>query len=473
MPPGEFFAFSACISPAPGRIVNVSETMARFVAGLDLDTIPARAIEVAKGGLVDAIGTAIAGTNTEPARILTRWARTEGGKPVCGVIGAGFKTSPAIAARANGTIGHAHDFDPPQPLLPVLLALGESERSTGRAVLEAYVAGVEVQSKLQGGITEKHSALGWHSNPIFGTFAATASAARLLGLDAHQTQMAFGIAASEASGVRGNIGTMAKPLHAGIAAANGILAATLARDGMSGAPDGLGGEFGVLRLVATPGEYDEHRIAGTFGDPWNLVDKEIRIKPYPCCRWAHRPLDAVLALVRENDVRPDQVESIECEVGAQVSEVMTYKIAGTELESKFCLPYCLAVAVIDRKAGLAQFTETRVRDSSVHALALRVKVEHPGGLSEYVTGALLPCVVRLRMKSGKVLEQSAGPALGDREKPMTFEGIVGKYRDCVEGRLSADDAQRVLALVKGIESLTDVSELADILTNRVLPQALP
>ena len=444
--------------------MNTTERIAQFVSNLTLDDVPGRAREIAKGGIVDALGAAVAGTQTEAARIVTRWTRALGGTPSAGVIGGAFKTSAATAACANGTIGHALDFDPPLPLLPVIFGLGESEWVSGRRVLEAYVAGFEVQSKLQSGVSVKHSADGWHSNTVFGTFGATAAAAKLLRLDVQQTQMAFGIAASEAGGLRQNLGTMTKPFHAGMAASNGITAATLAREGFTSAPDGFEGEFGVLRVFATPGEYDERQIAGTFGDPWNLVAREIRIKPYPCCRWAHRPLDALFALTRPNDVQADAVESIECEVGAHVSKVMTYPVARTALEAKFCLPYCLAVAVCDGRAGIGQFTDSRVRDAQVQVLAGRVTVIHPGGKSEWDAGAPLPCTVRLRLKNGRTLEASTGAARGDRDNPMTFGDIADKYRDCTRDLLQAEQAERLLMLVQDIEALPDLSELASILT---------
>lgn len=444
--------------------MNTTEKIAQFVANLALNDVPERAREIAKGGIVDALGAAIAGTQTEAARIITRWTRALGGTSSAGVIGGSFKTSAAQAARANGTIGHALDFDPPLPLLPVLLALGESERASGREVLEAYVAGFEVQSKLQSGVSTKHSAHGWHSNTVFGTFGATAAAARLLKLDVRHTQMAFGIAASEASGIRQNLGTMTKPFHAGMAAANGITAATLARESFTSAGDSLEGEFGVLRVFATAGEYHESQIAETFADPWNLVAKEIRIKPYPCCRWAHRPLDALFDLTRSNNVDPAQVESIECEVGAHVSKVMTYPVAGTALEAKFCLPYCLAVAVCDGRAGVDQFTDSRVRDPQVQTLASRVSVMHPGGKSEWEAGTMLPCTVRLRLKSGTMLEARASAARGDRDNPMTFNDIVEKYRDCTRDLLPPAKAERVLSLAQNIEALPDLLELSSLLT---------
>ena len=444
--------------------MSTTEKIAQFVVDLEFKDIPEQAREIAKGGIVDALGAAIAGTRSEAGQVITRWTRAEGGAPLAGVIGGAFKTSPVAAARANGTIGHALDFDPPLPLLPVLLALGESERVTGQDVIEAYVAGFEVQTKLQNGVSPQHAAHGWHSNTVFGTFGATAAAAKLLKLDLRKTQMAFGVAASESSGIRQNLGTMTKPFHAGMAAANGVIAATLAREGLSSAPDAFEGEFGVLRVFAGPGEYDERKIAETFGDPWNLIAREIRIKPYPCCRWAHRPLDALLGLMRSHNVHPDMVETIECEVGAHVSKVMTYPVAHTGLEAKFCLPYCLAVAVCDGRAGLSQFTDSRVCDEQVQALATRVSVIHPGGKSEWDAGAMLPCIVRLQLRDGTTLAASAGAARGDRDNPMTFDMIVEKYRDCTRDLLTPEHTERVLTLVQTIESLPSVRELSSILT---------
>jgi len=444
--------------------MSTTEKIAQFVVGLELKDVPKKAREIAKGGIVDALGAAIAGTRSEAAQVITRWTRTQGGAPLAGVIGGAFKTSPAAAARANGTIGHALDFDPPLPLLPVLLALGEAEKVAGQRVLEAYVAGIEVQAKLQNGVSTKHAAQGWHSNTVFGTFGATAAAAKLLKLDVPQTRAAFGIAASEAGGLRKNLGTMTKPLHAGMASANGIIAATLAREGLSSTPDAFDGEIGVLRVFAGAGEFDERNIAETFGDPWNLLAKEIRIKPYPCCRWAHRPLDALLPLMHTHNVSPDQVESVECEVGAHVSKVMTYSVARTALEAKFCLPYCIAVAVLDGRAGIGQFTDARVGDARVQALAARVSVIHPGGKSEWDAGTMLPCVVRLHLRDGTTLDASTGAARGDRDNPMTFDMIVEKYLDCARDLLKPGQAQRVLALVQGLESLPDILELSSLLT---------
>ncbi|MDO8277568.1 MAG: MmgE/PrpD family protein [Burkholderiaceae bacterium] len=444
--------------------MSTTRKLAEFSVSLNLRDVPREALAVARAAMIDSLGCAIAGVNSDVARIITDRTRAWGGTPSSGVMGGGFKTSAAQAARANATIGQAMDYDPPLPLLPVILALGESEACTGAQLLQAYVVGCELQSKLQSGVTQKHSALGWHSNTVFGTYSAAAAAGRLLGLNVHQMQMAFGIAGSQAGGSLQNVGTMAKPLHAGLAAANGIIAADLARAGLTAAPDMLEGRFGVLRLFATPGEYDEAKIADSFGKPWDLISLGVRYKPYPCCRWAHRSLDALLAILKAHDVQPPQIEAIECETGTQVSQVMNYQSAQTGVEGKFCFPWCIAVAAFDRRAGLGQFTDSRVQDQAVWALARRVTLTHPTGKSEQDTGTMLPCVVRVRLTNGRVFEQSTGAALGDPDNPVLLDEVIEKYRECTLGVLGKEKSERALALTLDLENLDSISELADILT---------
>ena len=260
---------------------------------------------------------------------------------------------------------------------------------------------------------------------------------------------------------------MTKPYHAGAAAANGIIAATLARQGMTSAPDSIEGKFGLLPVFALDGEYDEQRIADTFGAPWNLVAHEIRIKPYPCCRAGHRALDAILALTEKHHIAPDSVERIGCELSAHVTQLMAYRSAASALEAKFSLPYCLAVAVCDGQAGLRQFTDERVRDIRVQELAARVHVSHPGGKSEWKTGTPLPCTLRILCSNGSSFEHGAGPPKGDRENPVSMQDLIGKYRECTRGFLSDEDATAILTSVQALESIHDLRALANILTFRI------
>lgn len=457
--------------------MGTTQKVAQFIVNTTYDQIPAEAIAVAKRAIVDGLGVAVAGSQTETGRIAARWAKEMGAAPAAGVVGAGFKTALPIAARANGTMAHALDYDdvtkntghPTPPLLPVLLTLGETQRASGRELLEAYVVGFELESKLGNSMSRKHYALGWHSTSIFGTMGAAAAASKLLKLDVWQTQMALGLAASEAAGLRQNFGTMTKPYHAGLAAANGVIAATLARQGFTSAADILEGEFGFLRVFGMPGEYDEAKISETLADPWNLIANGIGLKPYPCCRNAHRPLDAMLALVRAHGFAPEQVEQIDCEISAHVTQVMTYEQAHTGLEGKFCLPYCLAVAVCDQRVGIRQFAETRVRDPQVQALSKRVQIIHPYDRTEWDTGELLPCIVRVRLTDGRVLEASAGSPRGDPDNPLTWEEIAEKYRDCARELLAEGDVERTLELLQRLEEQPNPAELMEILTFKGKP----
>jgi 2-methylcitrate dehydratase PrpD len=452
--------------------MGTTEKVAQFIVHTTFEQIPPEAIQVAKGALVDGLGVAIAGSQTDIGRIVSRWAKEMGGALIAGVIGGGFKTAPAIAARTNGTMGHALDYDdvtkntghPTPPLLPALLAIGEVQRASGRELLEAYAVGFELESKLGNCMSRKHYAHGWHSTSIFGTMGAAAAAAKLLKLDVWQTQMALGVAASEAGGLRQNFGTMTKPYHAGLAASNGVIAATLARQGFTSAPDIIEGEFGFLRVFGMPGEYDERKISDTLGHPWNLVANGIGLKPYPCCRNAHRPLDAMLTLVQTHQFTPDDVERVECEISAHVTKVMTYPKAHTGLEGKFCLPYCLAVAVCDQRVGIRQFADTRVNDPQVQALSSRVHIVHPYDKTEWDTEELLPCIVRVRLKDGRVLEESAGAPRGDPDNPLTWEQIADKYRDCARELLSEGDVEHTLDLMHRLEDLPNLAEVMEILT---------
>jgi 2-methylcitrate dehydratase PrpD len=452
--------------------MGATEKVAQFIVDTTFSHIPPAAVDVAKSAIVDGLGVAIAGSQTDIGRIVARWAKEMGGGPAAGIIGGGFKTSLPIAARANGTMAHALDYDdvtkntghPTPPLLPVLLALGETQRASGRELLEAYAVGFELESKLGNSMTRQHYAHGWHSTSIFGTMGAAAAASKLLKLDVWHTRMALGIAASEAAGIRQNFGTMTKPYHAGLSAANGIIAATLAREGFTSAPDILEGEFGFLRVFGMPGEYDDRKISETLGHPWNLVANGVGLKPYPCCRNAHRPLDAMLALVHAHQFTPEQVERIECEISAHVTKVMTYPEAHTGLEGKFCLPYCLAVAVCDRRVGIRQFADTRVRDSQVQGVSSRVQILHPYEKTEWETDGLLPCIVRVHLKDGRALEESAGAPRGDPDNPLSWEQIADKYRDCARELLAEADVEHTLDLVHRLEALPSLAEVMEILT---------
>src|SRR2546423_1839633 len=218
---------------------------------------PSAARAAAARAVLDTVGVALAGAAEPAAEIVRRVLSTEGGGP-CRVLGTTCCAGPANAALANGTAAHALDYDdmcfislahPSAPLVAAALAAADAAGTTGRALLDAYVVGFELEARLGRAMNPRHYQRGWHCTSTLGTIGPAAAAARLFGLDSTATGHALAIAASEASGLKENFGTMVKPLHAGLAARNGVLAARLAQAGMTASGAAIGGPQGFLAAM--------------------------------------------------------------------------------------------------------------------------------------------------------------------------------------------------------------------------------
>jgi len=240
---------------------------------------PATARARAAIAVLDTVGVTLAGVS-EPAAHIVRDVVADEGSDACGVFGTRVRASIGGAALANGTAAHALDYDdmcfvslahPSAPLVPAALAAAEAEGLSGRAVLDAYVVGFEVEARLGRLMNPRHYQRGWHCTSTLGTIGAAAAVSRLLGLDARTAGHALAIAASEASGVKENFGTMVKPLHAGLAARNGVLAALLARRGMTASELALAGPQGFLHAMDSEGDALADAIAD-LGARWEILD---------------------------------------------------------------------------------------------------------------------------------------------------------------------------------------------------------
>ena len=233
---------------------------------------------------------------------------------------------------------------PTIPPLAAALALGERRAASGAAVLEAFVAGFEVECKIAEAIDPNHYIKGFHSSGTIGTFGATIAAAKMLKLDRTALGHALGIAASMAAGIRVNFGTMTKPLHVGRAAQNGVMAAELAAKGFTAGADALDGPWGFFQILG--GGFDAGRIVGVLGSPFTIVEPGVSIKPYPCGCLGHPTMDAMLKLVVEHDVQPDQIQQIRLRAGSNILKPLRYRIASSELEAKFCPAFMLSSIAI-------------------------------------------------------------------------------------------------------------------------------
>lgn len=452
--------------------MGLTEQVAHLITETTYEHLPAEAVTQAKRALLDTIGVTLAGHQEEAGRIITQWVREAGGSQEAMVLGTGLYTAPALAALANGTLGHALDFDdvtahlrghPSIPVAPAVLALGEAVGASGAEVMLAFILGVEVEAKIGKAMTSAHPRRGWHPTATIGGLGAAAAAAKILELNTAQTQIALGIAASKASGLRQNFGTMTKPLHAGEAARSGVEAAQLAQRGFTADRHILESRFGFFSTFVGDGEFDLDVVLQDFGAPYEIVSPGIGVKPYPACRQTHRAIDAMLALVHTHHLQPDDVSEIVCEISARMEDFLIYHQPQSGLEGKFSMEYCVAAALLHGQMGLAQFSDASVQDPRVQALLRQVRLEHP---DQQATDwdAPIPDIIKVTLRDGRHLQQRVDIPKGDPALPLSWAELEAKFRDCATAVLTPEQIQEAVQHITHLEELSTLQPLMASLT---------
>lgn len=441
--------------------------VSEFVAATDFDQLPDKVVTAAKSAVLDCVGVALAGASEESARICAELAREEAAPGAVTVVGQNFKTSPMMAALCNGTAAHALDFDhsflmgqPTAGLIPATLAMGQAVGADGKEVLAAYVTGFEVVSRLARSMPQLSTQGHWHSTSSLGTIGAAACCAKLAGLDAHGVQNALGVAASMASGVVWNFATMTKPLHAGIAAKNGVLAARLAARKFTSSPATLEEGKGVFDCFARGLECDITPFE-TLGEGFDLADIGISVKPYPCGGLTHAAVDAVLE-IRRQGVAAEQLDSMSVGVTGHVFDRIMTALPKNGIEGKFSMPYILARALIDGELVLDTFTDEAIAETGIRRVAEKISMALDPSLVETAAGSR-PAKVTVKLSDGRVLSQQLDFARGTPKKPMTEAELRAKFITCAARVLTSEQIQRTADLIEGLEGLEDIGELCELL----------
>ena len=446
--------------------VNVTQRLAEFVACMPPEAIGPEAREQAKRAFLDTLGVTLAGCREEAALRVAGIVREQGGSDEATVIGPGFRVPASQAALANGTAAHALDYDdvtvnmrghPSVPLFPAVLALGEKLGSSGREVLDAFVIGFEGECKLGRAIGEAHYALGWHATSTLGTIGAAAACARLLGLDAGRTRNALGIAASLASGLQVNFGTMTKPLHAGWAAHSGVLAVELAARGFEADAQALEGPGGFLNAMSGGAEIDVGAAVSGFGEPWEIVEPGIGVKLYPCCYATHRAIDAALKVRATAGFDANKVERIELHLSKKTLLPLIDRPPATGLEAKFSMEYCVVTALLHGPPSLGAFTNEKLAGPDVQSLLRRVEAIEYGPEMAYPIEGWARIIVLLG--DGQFFEAEVDAPRGDPKRPLTWDDLAGKFRDCASGVLPEEQVEGAIAAIERLEEMADVREL--------------
>ncbi|MGZ8531904.1 MAG: MmgE/PrpD family protein [Candidatus Binatia bacterium] len=459
--------------------MGLTQEIAHFVARTRYRDIPKEVVQLARGFILDGLGVALAGSTDECSRIVQSQVRQMNGKGESSIVGTMLTAPAAKAALANGVAGHAMDYDdtqlstskeavygllthPTTPVLAAVLAIGEKEKISGEPLVLAYLLGVEVECRIADAINPRHYQDGFHSTATMGGIGAAMAVGKILRLNERKLIQTLGIAASMASGLRENFGTMTKPLHAGRAAENGVSAALLARDGFTAAANILEARRGFFNAMA--GGCDESKITGRLGSPFFMKEPGISIKPYPSGSLSHPAQDLILDLVKQHDLSAGDIDHVEVGTNSNVPNALIYPMPKTALEGKFSIPFCMAIAILERKAGIAQFQDRKVRDKKVVELMKRVTLCVDDEL-EKLGYDQVRSRIRIRLNDGRVIEGRYDVARGHPEKPMSWAELSNKFRDCARLVLADRDTESAIQLVARIEKLTSLSPLFRALTS--------
>ena len=447
--------------------MTIIEAIAERIHAIAFRDLPAAALSAAKTAILDTVGVTLAGAREPCAAIVDRTITAGESRGECLIFGTNRRAPALDAALINGTAAHALDFDdvsdtlgghPSAPILAALFALAEKLDADGASFLAAYVAGFETAARIGRGVNYCHYEKGWHPTATLGVFGAAAASCHLLRLAPAVSAQALAIAASLAGGIKANFGTMTKPFHVGHCARDGLMAALLARDGFTANPAALEHKQGFLMVFNGEGNFDPAAILRDWGQPFDIVEPGVGIKQYPCCASTHAPLDAMIALVGEHDLRPDMVERVQ-------SLTHPRRLAHTDrpdprsgLDAKFSVQYCLARALAHGRIALDHFDGDAFGDPEIRRLMGRIEaVPKP---ERTATGDSFGGEVRVFLKDGRMLAREVGEPLGrGRDNPLPAEALAAKFADCAGRVLPPPAVAGLRTLLSRIDEVASLREV--------------
>src|SRR5215475_1610174 len=440
--------------------------LADRICQVTFETLPPEAVATAKEGILDTIGVTLAGAPDETTGVVARTLRKTAAAGPALIFGTTERLDVLSAALINGVAAHALDFDdcsntlgghPSAPILPALWTLAPG--SSGKAFIAAYAAGVECECKLASAVHFHHYEKGWHPTATLGTFGSAAACGHLLRLTPEQMATALALAASMASGIKANFGTMTKPFHVGHAARNGLFAALLAEEGMTANHGALEHEQGFFAVFNGPGHFDADRILAEWAKPFDLADPGIAFKRHPCCGSTHPAADAILHLRGAHALAPEGVERIESWTHPRRLQHTNRPDPQSGLAGKFSVQYVLARALMHGIVSLEHFSDEAVRDGAARALTSKVNAQPDANLGSAADDHYY-ARVRVTTTSGEAFEHFVEAALGrDRDHPLPSGTLEAKFRDCACRALDPQATEAVLRLCTTLDELADAGDV--------------
>ncbi len=445
--------------PAATSELAPTRDLARWSSALAASQVPDSAVLWAKHALLDWFGVTIAGSREDLAPLLLEeFGGTDG--PVT-LVALNARAKAHDAALINGTLSHALDYDdvnadmgghPTAPVGAAALALGEALGKSGRDVLLAFIAGYEVECQIGAMAGQSHYEKGFHATGTFGTFGATAAAARLMGLDAQQTAIAFGIAASEAAGLKYNFGTMTKPLHVGKAAMNGVIAARLAARGFTARDDAIEGPQGFA-YTQVP-EFTPRAIRPDAAAPFE-VEANL-FKYHAACYLTHSTIEAIRDLKRRHNIGLGDVEKITLKVDPGHLKVCDIPEPKTGLEIKFSIRHLAAMALGgEDTAALGTYSDEMANRPVYRDGSRRVSIDTKPLPQEHRHGAAVAIV----LKDGRELLTETNVGIPARDVAAQGEKLRAKFHSLAEPVVGRNRTGEALRLIERFETLDSLKPL--------------
>lgn len=427
---------------------SISERLAEFIVDLDFSQIPPEAVEAAKRCFLDWLGSAIAGSEERPTRIMLEVAKELGGDPEATLIPDGSRSSPFLAALVNAASSHVLEMDdlhqpsilhPGAPVIPAALAIAEREGTSGEEFLTALVVGYEIAIRTGEAAGPSHYEF-WHTTATCGTFGAAAAAGKLLGLSSEQLVSALGSAGTQAAGLWEFLkdGAMSKQLHPAKAAADGVLSALLAEKGFTAAREIFEGEKGFLRAVSKA--FDLEKLTEGLGEGFKITETSFKV--HAACYHTHSSIDAALALRREHSLTPEQIKKVLVRPYPAALDLLEKVELSSPYAAKFHLPFCVATALIYGEVGLEAFSEERLKDPAIQVLLPKIELRREEAFANMYPEKW-PAIVEVIVEDGETYRASVEYVRGDFRNPLTREELVAKFHR-LAGRIYSTERRSLL-----------------------------
>lgn len=461
---------------------GLTRYVAEFVEGTRFEDLPQVVIDNGKKSILDGLGLALSGSVAKSGELVRRHLGDLNlGTGPATVIGSGLKVAPRFAAFANGVGVHADDYDdtqlavakdrvygllthPTAPALPAALAMGEAKGASGADVMLAYHLGVEVECKIAEAINPRHYQTGFHATATCGTYAAASAAGRLMGLTVEQLLRALSVAGSQSAGLRENFGTMTKPFHAGRSSESGVVAAQFAEYGWTATDKILEAPRGFFS--AAGGGYDVNAIAGKLGAPWTFDSPGVSIKPHPSGSLTHPGMTEMLRLIKEHGIKAADVRHVRVGTNSNMPNALIHHRPTNELQGKFSMEFCMAILLIEGRAGLNEFVDEVINRPDVKAMIEKVDfvIDERAEAAGYHK---MTTYIDITLADGRTISGVADFGKGSPANPMSFGEVAGKFRECAEfAAWDKAKAEDVVGMVRDMESLPSLDRLLAALSKR-------